>query len=49
MKIKSLIHLKFIALFLSSCTIDANLNEDYKNKVEELLNSTTDDQTTIGI
>ncbi|MBB6031909.1 hypothetical protein HNR35_000912 [Borreliella spielmanii] len=48
MKIKSLIHLKFIALFLSSCTIDANLNEDYKNKVEELLNSTTNDQTTPG-
>lgn len=49
MKIKSLIPLKCIALFLFSCTIDANLNEDYKNKVEELLNSSTDDQAKISI
>lgn len=49
MKIKSLIPLKCIALFLSSCTIDANLNKDYKNKVEELLNSSTDDQAKISI
>lgn len=49
MKIKSLIPLKCIALFLFSCTIDANLNKDYKNKVEELLNSSTDDQAKISI
>lgn len=49
MKIKSLIPLKCIALFLSSCTIDANLNKDYKNKVEKLLNSSTDDQAKISI
>ncbi|WP_187983317.1 complement regulator-acquiring protein [Borreliella bavariensis] len=49
MKIKSLIPLKCIALFLFSCTIDANLNKDYKNKVEELLNSSTDAQAKISI
>lgn len=49
MKIKSLIPLKCIALFLFSCAIDANLNKDYKNKVEELLNSSTDDQAKISI
>ncbi|AJA90747.1 lipoprotein (plasmid) [Borreliella chilensis] len=49
MKTKSLIYLKLIALFLSSCTIDANLSKGYKNKVEELLNSTTNDQAIITI
>ncbi|APQ15622.1 hypothetical protein BLA33_04560 (plasmid) [Borreliella garinii] len=49
MNIKSLIPLKCIALLLFSCTIDTNLNKDYKNKVEELLNSSTDDQAKISI
>ncbi|ACN52693.1 MULTISPECIES: complement regulator-acquiring protein [Borreliella] len=49
MKIKSLMHLKFIVLLLFSCTVDAHLNEDYKTKVEELLNNTTNDQATISI
>ncbi|MBB6208332.1 complement regulator-acquiring protein [Borreliella lanei] len=49
MKIKSLIHLKLLGLFLFSCTIDANLNEDYKNKVKGILNSTTDDQETTNV
>ncbi|WP_234924453.1 complement regulator-acquiring protein, partial [Borreliella garinii] len=42
-------HLKFIVLLLFSCTVDAHLNEDYKTKVEELLNNTTNDQATISI
>ncbi|WP_424632625.1 complement regulator-acquiring protein [Borreliella lusitaniae] len=50
MNIKSLIRLKCaVALLLSSCTVDANLNEDYKNKVGELLKSTADGQETISI
>ncbi|WKC89540.1 complement regulator-acquiring protein (plasmid) [Borreliella finlandensis] len=46
MKIKPLIQLKLLGLFLFSCTIDANLNEDYKNKVKGMLNKTADDQET---
>ncbi|WKC78503.1 complement regulator-acquiring protein (plasmid) [Borreliella turdi] len=49
MKIKPLINLKCIALFLFSCTVEANLDEDYKNKVAELLNSTTNDQAELSI
>ncbi len=49
MNIKSLIPLKCIALLLFSCTIDTNLNKDYKNKVEELLNSSKNDQAKISI
>ncbi|WKD01269.1 complement regulator-acquiring protein (plasmid) [Borreliella americana] len=44
MKIKPLIHLKLLGLFLLSCTIDAKLDEDYTNKVKGMLDSTTDDQ-----
>ncbi|WPM06416.1 complement regulator-acquiring protein (plasmid) [Borreliella sinica] len=48
MKVKSLIYLRFIAtLFLSSCTINAGLNEENENKVKELLKNTTDDQEII--
>ncbi|PRR41830.1 hypothetical protein CV685_04625 [Borreliella burgdorferi] len=46
MKIKPLIQLKLLGLFLFSCTIDANLNEDYKNKVKGILNKAADDQET---
>ncbi|WKC84947.1 complement regulator-acquiring protein [Borreliella lusitaniae] len=50
MNIKSLIRLKCaVALLLSSCTVDANLNEDYKNKVGELLKSTADGKETVSI
>ncbi|WKC79423.1 complement regulator-acquiring protein [Borreliella tanukii] len=49
MKIKSLMYSKFMALLLFSCTVDAHLNKDYKNKVEELLNSATNDQATVSI
>ncbi|WP_151060706.1 complement regulator-acquiring protein [Borreliella turdi] len=49
MKIKPLINLKCITLFLFSCTVEANLDEDYKNKVAELLNSTTNDQAELSI
>ncbi|WKC87697.1 complement regulator-acquiring protein [Borreliella japonica] len=33
-------------MFLSSCTIDANLSKENKNKIEKLLNSATDNQAT---
>ncbi|MCR8909682.1 hypothetical protein CV657_04640 [Borreliella burgdorferi] len=46
MKIKPLIQLKLLGLFLFSCTIDANLNEDYKNKVKGILNKAADNQET---
>ncbi|MCD2349248.1 complement regulator-acquiring protein [Borreliella americana] len=49
MKIKPLIHLKLLGLFLLSCTIDAKLDEDYTNKVKGMLNSTTDDQETTNV
>ncbi|WNY69172.1 complement regulator-acquiring protein [Borreliella lusitaniae] len=50
MNIKSLIRLKCaVALLLSSCTVDANLNEDYKNKVGELLKSTADGKEIVSI
>lgn len=41
--------LKLLGLFLFSCTIDANLNEDYKSKVKGMLNRTTDDQETADV
>ncbi|AEL19611.1 borrelia PFam54 protein (plasmid) [Borreliella bissettiae DN127] len=44
MKIKPLIQLKLLGLFLFSCTIDANLNEDYNSKVKGMLNRTKDDK-----
>ncbi|WNY66382.1 complement regulator-acquiring protein (plasmid) [Borreliella andersonii] len=49
MKIKPLIHLKLLGLFLFSCTIDANLDKDYKNKVKGMLNSITDNQETANV
>ncbi|WP_210374967.1 complement regulator-acquiring protein [Borreliella garinii] len=49
MNIKSLIPLKCIALLLFSCTIDTNPSKDYKNKVEELLNSSKNEQAKISI
>ncbi|APS99357.1 hypothetical protein Bmayo_04530 (plasmid) [Borreliella mayonii] len=49
MKIKSLLHVKLMTLFLFSCTIDANLNEDYKNKVKGMLNSVKDNQETANV
>lgn len=49
MKIKSLIYLKFMVLLLFSCTVDANLTEDYKTKVKELLNRTTNDKAKTNI
>ncbi|MGF7101969.1 complement regulator-acquiring protein [Borreliella kurtenbachii] len=49
MKIKPLIHLKLLGLFLFSCTIDANLDEDYKSKVKGMLNRTKDDKETAAV